>query len=221
MDVGAELKLVHNKVSVLQSSEFRTCIFEIFPPSVWSEEGGWLGWGWGAGWVVTWHIYLYLNWVGAGLNFSITRQLQAVLCSVPSLLFIPHTLHLCDTVTWFVISNVSIALEYWDKRGRSVARIRCTCIIALRKCLASSSKAICNLLDSRLANLLWLWLVSPLLLLSLYLKQHITKHVLYMPQLCCGGMYLVSSRVPVYSIVVKSVTFQVNCTEQAVLKWFK
>ena len=46
----AELKLVHNKVSVLQSSEFRTCIFEIFPPSVWSEEGGWLGWGWaGAG----------------------------------------------------------------------------------------------------------------------------------------------------------------------------
>ena len=43
MDVGAELKLVHNKVSVLQSSEFRTCIFEIFPPSVWSEEGGWLG----------------------------------------------------------------------------------------------------------------------------------------------------------------------------------
>ena len=46
----AELKLVHNKVSVLQSSEFRTCIFEIFPLSVWSEEGGWLGWGWaGAG----------------------------------------------------------------------------------------------------------------------------------------------------------------------------
>ena len=39
----AELKLVHNKVSVLQSPEFRTCIFEIFPPSVWSEEG------WGAG----------------------------------------------------------------------------------------------------------------------------------------------------------------------------
>ena len=114
VDVGfsaqcwAELKLVHNKVSVLQSPEFRTCIFEIFPPSVWSEEG----WGWGAGWVVTWHIYLYLNWVGAGLNFSIARQLHAVLCSVPSLLFIPHTLHLCETVTWFVISTVSIALEY-------------------------------------------------------------------------------------------------------------
>ena len=49
VDVEAELKLVHNKVSVLQSPEFRTCIFEIFPPSVWSEEGGWLGWGWGAG----------------------------------------------------------------------------------------------------------------------------------------------------------------------------
>ena len=51
VDVGfsapcwAELKLVHNKVSVLQSPEFRTCIFEIFPPSVWSEEG----WGWEAG----------------------------------------------------------------------------------------------------------------------------------------------------------------------------
>ena len=165
MDVGAELKLVHNKVSVLQSSEFRTCIFEIFPPSVWSEEGGWLGWGWGAGWVVTWHIYLYLNWVGAGLNFSITRQLHAVLCSVPSLLFIPHTLHLCDSVTWFVISTVSIALEYWDKRGQSVARIRCT-FIALRNWESPSRY---SLLDIRLANLLWLWLVSPLLLLSLYI----------------------------------------------------
>ena len=67
MDVGAELKLVHNKVSVLQSPEFRTCIFEIFPPSVWSEEGCLAGAGAGLGGRVSGDLtYLFVLKLGWG-----------------------------------------------------------------------------------------------------------------------------------------------------------